>query len=605
MPKINQTTWIVALSTIDSGIVNELVEPEVPGIVTITNPDGGKIINFTAGTEGTSPITSYVASVIPSGPTATVVSADLAVGGYVELSDFTFDTDYIVSISAVNEFGQGEAAYTNSFIIEDVYNEASGGIETIVSDYNGTGERWKVHTFLADETFEVTSSPNPFRVLVVGSGGRGGFCSNSLQGGGGGAGRMIEDNAFEIVEGSHSVVVGDGTASTITNFYGINAPAGGTGGNQSGGSGGNGGSGGGGGATFGGDTVYGMNVAGTPIAGYGNDGSTSRGTPQTQSGGGGGAATAGGLSGAAGLGRANNISGVEIVYATGGSVGAAPGLEGSGNGGLGAVTDGESGSFGGSGVVIVAYEISSAFNEASGGIETIIDDYNGTGEQWKTHTFFATDTLNITSSFRPFSYLLVGRGGDPGTFPANSGGVGGGGGGGGFLNKTDQVIPAGSYEVVIANPVSFNGDSAATGDRGQGESNGSNGGASGAPTRHSGGGPYIPWEGGGGGGSGGNGSNGAGNGSPPGGAGLVSNITGSNTAYGAGGGGQIQSWNSAIAGKGFYGQNAGIVVAYQIGVSTLAQIKVAQTVRKAELRKQQLEEKALKKQEALEDKLRK
>ena len=272
------------------------------------------------------------------GPTATVVSADLAVGGYVELSDFTYDVGYIVSISAVNEFGQGEAAYTNSFIIEDVYNEASGGTETIVYDYNGTGERWKVHTFLADETFEVTSSPNPFRVLVVGSGGRGGFCSNNLRGGGGGAGRMIEDNAFEIVEGSHSVVVGDGTASTITNFYGINAPAGGTGGNQSGGSGGNGGSGGGGGATFGGDTVYGMNVAGTPIAGYGNDGSTSRGTPQTQSGGGGGAATAGGLTGAAGLGRANNISGAEIVYATGGSVGAAPGVPGSGNGGLGAVT---------------------------------------------------------------------------------------------------------------------------------------------------------------------------------------------------------------------------------------------------------------------------
>ena len=128
----------------------------------------------------------------------------------------------------------------------------------------------------------------------------------------------------------------------------------------------------------------------------------------------------------------------------------------------------------------------------------------------------------------------------------------------------------------MANPVTFNGDSAATGDRGQGESNGSNGGASGIPTRHSGGGPYIPWEGGGGGGSGQNGSNGAGNGSPPGGAGLVSNITGSNTAYGAGGGGQIQSWNSAIAGKGFSGQAAGIVVAYQIGVSSTTQIKNAQ-----------------------------
>ena len=163
-------------------LVNELAEPEVPGIVTITNPAGGEIINFTAGTEGTSPITGYVASVIPSGPTATVVSADLAVGGYVELSDFTFDTDYIVSISAVNEFGQGEAAYTNSFIIEDLYNEASGGIETIVSDYNGTGERWKVHTFLLTERLRLLAVQTHFLLLGWR---KGRFCKR-LQGCGGG-----------------------------------------------------------------------------------------------------------------------------------------------------------------------------------------------------------------------------------------------------------------------------------------------------------------------------------------------------------------------------------------------------------------------------------
>ena len=29
MPKINQTTWIVALSTIDSGISNELAERQL------------------------------------------------------------------------------------------------------------------------------------------------------------------------------------------------------------------------------------------------------------------------------------------------------------------------------------------------------------------------------------------------------------------------------------------------------------------------------------------------------------------------------------------------------------------------------------------------
>jgi len=208
MSKINQTTWIVALSTIDSGISNELADPKVPGVVTITNPEGGEIINFTAGTEGSSPITSYAASVIPSGPTATVVSADLAVGGYVELSNFAFDTDYIVSISAVNGFGQGEAAYTNSFDFTSTYNSASGGTETIVDDYNGSGEQWKVHTFESSGTLSVTSALNDFRYLVVGAGGSGGG-KPSPEGGGGGCGGVV-DTVGLLSVGDIAITVGVG-----------------------------------------------------------------------------------------------------------------------------------------------------------------------------------------------------------------------------------------------------------------------------------------------------------------------------------------------------------------------------------------------------------
>jgi len=406
---------------------------------------------------------------------------------------------------------------------------------------------------------------------------------------------MIEDQAFEIVEGSHSVVVGDGTASTITNFYGINAPAGGTGGNQSGGPGGNGGSGGGGGATFGGDTAYGMNVAGTPIAGYGNDGSTSRGNPQTQSGGGGGAATAGGLTGAAGLGRANNISGAEIVYATGGSVGAAPGLEGSGNGGLGAVTNGESGSFGGSGVVIVAYEISSAFNVASGGTETIVDDYNGSGQQWKVHDFGNSGgTFTVESSTRPFRVMAAGQ---PGAGGAVASGRGGGGGGGGEVLDVEKSFTAGDYPVT---PYSVNGVSARSGGGGMPGWSVPSPGVGGASGNGNPGGPQSSdgWSAGGGGGAGGAGANSGGNNCAGGGGGISTNISGSNQTLGTGGGGGAQN-------NGCSGQAGKVVVAYQIGVSTIAQIKVAQTVRKAELRKQQLEEKAFQKQEALKAKLRK
>jgi hypothetical protein len=241
------------------------------------------------------------------------------------------------------------------------FNDATGGTETTVSNYNGTGETWKVHTFTSSGTFTVSTSSEDFRVLVVGSGGGGGYCANSLFGGGGGAGRMIEDNARSISGGTHSIVIGNvggnGATGTATTFNGISAPAGGNGGNQSGGAGQNGGSGGGGGGTFGSDTTFGLNVAGTPIAGYGNNGATSRGSPQTQSGGGGGAGSAGGISGNAGQGRSNNITGASITYAVGGGWGSASGTNGRGNGGSGSQTNGLYGGVGGKGTVIVSYRI--------------------------------------------------------------------------------------------------------------------------------------------------------------------------------------------------------------------------------------------------------
>jgi hypothetical protein len=90
---------------------------------------------------------------------------------------------------------------------------------------------------------------------------------------------------------------------------------------------------------------------------------------------------------------------------------------------------------------------------------------------------------------------------------------------------------------------------------------------------------------------------------------MSSDIIGSAVTYARGGG--SDGWDASQqygAGGNFGGLGAQpgvVIVAYQIGVSTLAQIKVAQTVRKAELRKAQLAEKALQKQQALEAKLRK
>ena len=520
MSKINQTTWIVALSTIDSGISNELAEPDFPGIVTITNPEGGEIINFTAGTEGSSPITSYAASVIPSGPTATVVSADLAVGGYVELSDFTFDTDYIVSISAVNEFGQGEAAFTNSFIIQDLYNEASGGTETIVYDYNGTGERWKVHTFESNGTLDIAASPQNFSTLIV-AGGNG---ANYYVGTPASGGQVIE-NIGMLSNSQVSVVVGSGGA-------------GGQGGNaQSGGV-----------SQFGSDTA---------VAGLSN--------VQVNS----------------------TITGTSTPYGGSGSYPIARG-----RGGMGVANTGE---YGTSGIVVIAYEISSAFNVASGGTETIVDDYNGSGQQWKVHDFGNSGgTFTVESSTRPFRVMAAGQPGGGG--PVASG-RGGGGGGGGEVLDVEKSFTAGEYPVTA---YSVNGVSARSGGAGNpGWSVGAASGIGGASGNGNPGGPQSSdsWSAGGGGGAGGAGANSGGNNCAGGGGGISTNISGSNQTLGTGGGGGAQN-------NGCSGQAGKVVIAYQIGVSTLAQIRAAEKVRKSELRKQQLEEKAFQKQEALKEKLR-
>ena len=334
-----------------SASLNPGQQPEVAGIVNITNPEGGEIINFTAGTEGTSPITSYVASVIPSGPTLTVVSAVPAVGGYVELSDFTFDTDYIVSISAVNEVGQGEAASTNSFDFANPYNAATGGTITTISNYNGTGQTWKVHKFLSSGTLVVSSAPQIFRVLVVGGGGGSGWWNKGAGGGGGG---MFTNDSLIYSTGSKAVTVGGSNAASSLAGVGTGSP----GIDGSGGRVGNGG------------------ASGAPTAHAGGNGDN-----VYSSGGGGGAGGAGGsprgyeLGGVGGPGKANNITGSSTYYAGGGGgahnmgIGnpAAPGGAGGGgstdqNGtnGLGGGAGGAShGGWpkGGSGVVIIAYQI--------------------------------------------------------------------------------------------------------------------------------------------------------------------------------------------------------------------------------------------------------
>lgn len=203
----------------------------------------------------------------------------------------------------------------------------------------------------------------------------------------------------------------------------------------------------------------------------------------------------------------------------------------------------------GRGVPSIAKSVTIGYNAASGGVETTVADYNGTGETWKVHEFTSNGTLSITSAFQPFNFLLVGGGGYGGGGSPDNGATsrGGGGGGSGEVDyRTDQILSTGSYPIVVGterNNSTFNSITALAGGSGSSCTGGSNtgngfsGGSCGGDPHHKGGG--------GGAGSNGNGGN-AGFGGAGGGAATSNNITGSSVSYAGGGNGG----NSIISGGG-------------------------------------------------------
>ena len=90
--------------------------------------------------------------------------------------------------------------------VDRPFNEAVGGTITEIDNYNGAGQRWRVHKFTGNGSLEVLESQQPFRVLVVGGGGG----SQGPYGGGGGAGGVIANDAQTLTVGTHTVTIGAG-----------------------------------------------------------------------------------------------------------------------------------------------------------------------------------------------------------------------------------------------------------------------------------------------------------------------------------------------------------------------------------------------------------
>jgi hypothetical protein len=305
-------------------------------------------------------------------------------------------TTYSFTVQAGPDAENQYAERTFSLVVTNPSLKATGGTETVSGNY-------KIHTFTESGTFEVTANPNSLNVeyLVVGGGGGGG----ETIGGGGGGGNVLTGNITSAAVQSYNVTVGAGgtggfnglsnssypggtsgnNSSVIASGVSITANGGGAGGGfngsgvgTSGGHGGGQGAGGGAGVAAGPGTNAGGTSGSNNNSGAGGGGAGGVGSNSTS-----------GTTGAGGAGISSSISGTLAYYAGGGgggardpsggngalggsSIGGAGGT-GAANGENGVVNTGSggggggyrnspvfeaAGGNGGSGIVILRYEIS-------------------------------------------------------------------------------------------------------------------------------------------------------------------------------------------------------------------------------------------------------
>jgi len=196
---------------------------ELPGVPTGLTLTAGSPVNtvislaWTAPTEtGGAAISGYQIKrngsivVADTGTTATTYSATGLTGG----------TTYTFNVAAINSAGAGGDSTTETRDTVPNGIDATGGTITTYGNY-------KIHTFLTDATFEITSNLNSstFEVLLVGGGGAGGNTSvldppatineQGAAGGGGGGGARAETGQTGTVA-TYTVTIGAGGTSNAS-----------------------------------------------------------------------------------------------------------------------------------------------------------------------------------------------------------------------------------------------------------------------------------------------------------------------------------------------------------------------------------------------------
>jgi hypothetical protein len=341
----------------------------------------------------------YAGNSVTTGQTASTFSNDeIYIPNYAGSTNKSYSADSVVENNATGAFSLLSAGlWSNTAAITSVTLEAanaganpfqqystftlygiSGAVTGIKATggtiYNGTD--FVYHIFTTSGTFTPSQTLSCNVLVVAGGGGGGSGATSSSRGaGGGGAGGYLSNTNVSL-SSAQTITIGgggagagsaftNGSAGSNTTFGSLYTAVGGGFGSRQDTNAGSGGSGGGAGN---GDIGGVLPAGGAGTAGQGFAGGTQVSSAGLGGCGGGGATSAGGVAtttfgGTGGTGATSEITGVPIVYATGGAGGnttgatnGATGTANTGNGGGGGNGFTPSlGGTGGSGVVIVRY----------------------------------------------------------------------------------------------------------------------------------------------------------------------------------------------------------------------------------------------------------
>lgn len=197
-------------------------------VATVSTGDGNLNVSWPAIPSAS----SYVLQINGGAPMNVGNVTSYAVAGLTE------GGTYSVVVKGVDSTGLYSGGSSSKSITVRTWNLATGGTTTDVTNYNGTGQTWRVHTFSTSGTFTVTRAPQPFSYAIIGGGGGGGshinFGGNPGAGGGGGGGQNINASAT-LSTGAISVTVGGGGGcgggGGTSSLGALTASGGGAGGN--------------------------------------------------------------------------------------------------------------------------------------------------------------------------------------------------------------------------------------------------------------------------------------------------------------------------------------------------------------------------------------